>query len=64
MKWKGSPWKSDLIGEWQSWFAWRPVKMQNGNWIWWEQTEKRYCEGGTGELGFYIYQDPKNRQKH
>jgi hypothetical protein len=24
-----------VSNNWQVWFAWRPVKMENGNWGWW-----------------------------
>lgn len=28
-------------GEWRSWFAWRPVKLQTtGEWVWLERVER------------------------
>lgn len=28
--------------EWRVWFAWRPVKMRDGECVWLEKIEKRY----------------------
>lgn len=33
-----------LIGTvtWESWFAWRPVRLKNGRWVWLERIKVRY----------------------
>lgn len=36
---------SDDFGEWESWFAWHPIVVDN-KWVWWEPVERRVvCYG-------------------
>jgi hypothetical protein len=42
----GEPWsiareRHRLMGddEWRGWFAWRPVHLRNGEWVWLENVE-------------------------
>lgn len=30
-----------LTSEWQRWFAWRPVKLEQGGWCWLRRTWRR-----------------------
>ena len=30
-----------VFSEWELWFAWRPVKSEQGKWIWLRQTWRR-----------------------
>lgn len=43
----GQPWKTTrekyrLMGdnEWRPWFAWRPVRLEDGTWAWRETVER------------------------
>jgi hypothetical protein len=45
MQW-GEPWaiareRRRLMGdkEWRRWFAWYPVRLNDGTWAWWEYVE-------------------------
>lgn len=29
------------IGSWETWFAWRPVRLSDGAWAWWRQIQRR-----------------------
>lgn len=35
-------WKNRNYSEWKPWFAWRPVKLETGEWVWWEAVFRRY----------------------
>lgn len=43
--------------DWQSWFAWFPVPLGGGQWIWWERVE-RMEDGFSGGLTGYHYRVP------
>lgn len=34
--------------QWRKWFAWRPVQLDTGEWVWWETIERRDFELGWG----------------
>ncbi len=35
-KWKQNHEKETL------WFAWRPVRLKDGRWVWWQTVRRRY----------------------
>jgi hypothetical protein len=39
---------------WKPWFAWRPVKTVDGEWVWWELIERLRVENGWG-YDFWMY---------
>ena len=42
MRWKGETcdeyWKR--VNEWHTWFAWYPVKLEDGDWVWLGRVER------------------------
>ncbi len=36
------------------WFAWYPVKLKDGRWVWWQQVE-RICKGSR-DITWYDYE--------
>lgn len=47
--------------EWNDWFAWRPIKVAQGDCRWWETIERRRepveCSGYMWGVGPYSYVD-------
>ena len=31
-----------VSAEWRKWYAWRPVRTENFEWVWLEMVEKKY----------------------
>lgn len=40
-----------------SWFAWHPVKFQNGQWCWWQQVTR--IPRGSKDVVWYEYTESK-----
>lgn len=34
-------WKFNTNEDWHDWFAWHPVKLSNGTWIWLETIQRK-----------------------
>lgn len=50
--------KVKALGEWRPWFAWHPVKFQDGgDVVWWERVERRteFLTGYDGTYAFTYY---------
>ena len=43
MKWSGETEEQRMVREyeWHKWFAWFPVQMPDGTWVWLEHVERR-----------------------
>jgi hypothetical protein len=53
--------KMKALGEWRSWFAWHPVRLQDcGDVVWWEHVERRteFISGFDGTYAFTYYRRP------
>lgn len=33
----------DILGDWEPWFAWKPVRTWNYGWTWMRWVERRSC---------------------
>lgn len=42
--------------EWKKWFAWFPVKLENGDWAWLQYLERRHYESMFYER-WWIYRE-------
>ena len=36
--------RESVFHEWRQWFAWRPVRTQNSEWVWLETVERKSFE--------------------
>ena len=43
MKWSGETEEQRMVreDEWHKWFAWFPLQMPDGTWVWLERVERR-----------------------
>lgn len=55
----------DWLGRWDLWWAWWPVRLENGRWAWWRMIERREKTGSRTNLAGrgatfdgYAYRDP------
>lgn len=47
---------------WEDWFAWRPVKLNTGEWVWWKGIQRISWETGHdswAEHAYYEYRRTK-----
>lgn len=35
-------WEDPVSTEWRKWFAWRPIRTENREWVWLETVERRW----------------------
>lgn len=46
-------WRSKYGDRWHDFFAWHPVTVKDGTWVWLEAVERRYMYGMTNRLPDY-----------
>ena len=51
----------DPYRSWQRWFAWHPVQLDNGVWVWWEWVTYR-CESTEGQNTHYQLLSKRGRK--
>lgn len=63
---RSKPLFADPITDWMPWFAWRPVRTWEGEWVWWKWIERRLCQNHSWLYGpsaldqWFQYQTPDN----
>lgn len=44
------------LQQWHSWFAWRPVRTEDGDWVWLERVQRAYViPGGNDPWPYWAY---------
>ena len=48
----------DRIAKWHKWFAWYPVTLEDGRFVWWQWVNKRTAieysyDGAAGPVNYY-----------
>jgi hypothetical protein len=54
MRWKPKPYYRE---KWHLWFAWRPVQINDGTWVWLERVYRKYTMYYDGYDPEYILID-------
>jgi hypothetical protein len=52
----------DPFRSWQRWFAWRPVQLNNGVWVWWETVEYKLEDRYVGTDVHYRLLSKRGRE--
>jgi len=57
MKWSGETEEQRMVreDEWHKWFAWFPLQMPDGTWVWLERVERRARRYIRANEGAYLW---------
>lgn len=52
-----SPLEDNVLGKWQQWFAWRPIKTRDNQWVWFKPVFRRKVPVYSIESFAYILEN-------